>query len=344
MKRELPRYVAWINGAGKNPDGTRKKYLTFKRVGWPTRRFKCQGHLSPAFQAEYASILNGTARQTYAFLVKGLVASYYGSDRFADLKPRTQADYRKYLDRFSTNAGALDVKGIKRKHVIVWRDQLRKSDGPHYANYFVRVLRILFEYAIDIDEIPQGGNPAKGVSAIRYDKKTPKPWPKDKIEAARQARGTSDRTHLLFELLYCTGQRIGDVLRMRWTDIRGDVICVRQSKTGADLVVPLTDDLQDCLRAAERRGETILTAPGKVTPWSYRGAAQRMQQLRKEIGAEEHTIHAIRHTVASEIAAAGGTDDEGMAITGHKSRAMYAHYSAAARQEARAKAAQKRRK
>ena len=336
MKKDTPSYVVRLRGV-----------LYFKRRGWPTRRFESQ-EINDAFYAEYARILNGTAPEPKAFLVKGLVTSYYKSTKFDQLKPRTKQDYTKYLSRFERNAGEHKVASIQTKHVIAWRDQLAKSDGAHYANYFVRVLRILFKYAGQIGEMPGGFNPAVGVEAVRYQKAKPLPWPKEKIEALRAARPASDRTRLLFELLYCTGQRVGDALKMRWSDIRGDKITVTQGKTGAELSIPITDDLRECLRHADRSAETILSKnmskTKKAGPWAYRSASQAMMTLREEIGAEEYTIHAIRHTVASEIAAGDGDDSEVMSITGHTTSGMVRHYAGRARQQARAEKAQKRRK
>lgn len=334
MKDENPRYVVWLPGKGG------KKERWFKRRGWKSRKFKNQ-ELGPAFYAEYTTILNGVAPQPKAFLIHGLIDAYYRSTKFTTLKPRTQQDYIKFLNRLDANAAKVAVRSIERKHAIAWRDQLAVAETPHYANYFTRVLSVLLEYAIDIGELTE--NPAKGIKAVKYEKQAREPWPKHLIEAARKARLPRDRTRLLFELLYCSGQRVGDVLQMKWTDIRGNSLCVSQNKTGAALVIPITDDLQACLRHAERRGETILTAHRKDTPWSYRGAAGAMMKLRREIGAENYDIHAIRHTVASELGAVTD-DDEGMSITGHATKAMFAHYAGKARQIERAKKAQKKRK
>lgn len=336
MKRDLPAYVTNLRGV-----------LYFRRRGWPTHRFKAT-EVGPDFHAEYARILNGTAPKPKAYLVKGLIDAYYRSSKFEDLKPRTKKDYRKFLNRFEKNAGDIEVRAIKRKNVIAWRDQLSKSDGAHYTNYFVRVLRVLFSYAQDIDELPLSENPAKGVTAVKYARKKPLPWPKDMVAAVRKARGYDDRTRLLFEMLYCTGQRIGDVLTMRWTDLRGEAIDVSQGKTGTELLLPLTDELKECLRRADRASKFILakdmTKTKEPGPWAYRGAAGAMMKLRKEIGAEAYNIHSIRHTVASEIAAGDGDDDEIAAVTGHTTKGMVAHYAGAARQKVRAEKAQKRRK
>lgn len=331
MKKDTPAYVVRLRGV-----------LYFKRRGWPTRKFEAQ-EIGPEFHSEYARILNGTAPQPKAFLVVGLITSYYKSTKFQSLKPRTQRDYIQFLSRFERNAGTIEVRSIKRKNVIAWVDALAKAESPHYANYFKRVLRLLMEYAIDIGELEPGQNPAVKVPDVKYEKQKPKPWPKELVEAVRQTLPYSDRTRLLFELLYCTGQRVGDVLKMKWADVRGDAIEVWQGKTGAELLVPLTDHLRECLRQADRRGETILCAHRKTNPWSYRGAADAMMKLRKAIGAEAYNIHAIRHTVASEIAAGDGDDSEVMAITGHTTSGMVKHYAGAARQKVRAEKAQKRR-
>lgn len=53
-----------------------------------------------------------------------------------------------------------------------------------------------------------------------------------------------------------------------------------------------------------------------------------------------HTIHAIRHTIASEIGASGD-DADVMAITGHTTSVMVQHYAGAAPQRARAEKVQK---
>jgi integrase len=76
---------------------------------------------------------------------------------------------------------------------------------------------------------------------------------------------------------------------------------------------------------------------------SYRAASDAVMKVRKKIGAEAYDIHALRHTAAHELAEAGCTDAEIMAITGHKSEASVRRYSAASAQRRRALEAQKKR-
>ena len=68
-----------------------------------------------------------------------------------------------------------------------------------------------------------------------------------------------------------------------------------------------------------------------------------IMKVRKAIDAEGFDIHALRHTAAHELAAAGCSDELIQSITGHSSAAMVKHYSHFSRQRSRAKEAQSRR-
>ena len=101
----------------------------------------------------------------------------------------------------------------------------------------------------------------------------------------------------------------------------------------------VTPQLAAVLAQAPRAGLFILSQPDSQ-PVSYRAAAFAVMKVRKEIGAEDYDIHALRHTTASELAALGLSDELIMAVTGHTSRASVVRYAGAARQKARAKTAQ----
>ncbi|SEB61032.1 tyrosine recombinase XerC [Rhodobacter sp. 24-YEA-8] len=222
MKRALPAHVY------QKPKG-----LYFQRRGWKTVKINSVPG-TKEFALEYAAILNGAlvAPQTAAGRTfAALIQSYHASPRYKGLAPRTARDYDKVLVWIKSKLGALDVAGMQRKDVIRARDA--NAETVRFANYIVQVLRILFEHGID-----QGwreDNPAKGVSLLKSGAPPREAWPQDMIDAYR-AKATG-RALLIFELALGTGQRIGDVLKMRWSDIEGDGINVTQGKTGARLWV-----------------------------------------------------------------------------------------------------------
>ncbi|MHA7852239.1 tyrosine-type recombinase/integrase [Roseovarius sp.] len=286
-----------------------------------------------ALHLERERLLNQPAPVQPGRDMAAVIRHYVASDKYRNLKPRTAADYDKINTFLRDKIGSIEPKHIERRHVIAWRDAWAKSATPHSANYRLRILRLLLEHAIDMGLLPTDGNPAKGVREYRYERQKRAPWPQDKIAAFRAA--ATGRELLLFELCLGTGQRIGDVLRMKWGDIEGDGIKLRQGKTGKALWVPFTGPLRAALDDAPRRSVFILTNHRATGPWSYRGASQAVRAIREAIGAEAHDIHSLRYSAASELALAGADDETIAAVTG-QSLAMVAHYTATVRQKVRA--------
>lgn len=327
MKRDLPAHVY------RKPKG-----IYFQRRGWQSVKIQSAPG-TKEFALEYAAILNGALPAPVATgrTFTALIQSYVRSPRYRSLAPRTARDYDKVLEWAKAKLGTLPVDRMQRKDVIRARDA--NADTLRFANYIVQVIRILFEHAID-----QGwrqDNPAKGVSLLKSERAGREPWPPEKIEAFRAA--ATGRTRLIFELALGSGQRIGDVLKMRWSDVEGDGINVTQGKTGAKLWVPFTPHLRAVLAETQKVGPTIC-AWGIGKPTSYRGAADLIMAVRIKVGAEAYDIHSLRYAAASELAALGCSDELIQAVTGHATSAMVRKYAGAARQRTRAIEAQKLRK
>ncbi|KAJ8135578.1 hypothetical protein OY671_011209, partial [Metschnikowia pulcherrima] len=97
--------------------------------------------------------------------------------------------------------------------------------------------------------------PTKDIDHAKTDEH--QPWPEAVSNAALVAEDS--RVRLAVHFLYYTGQRIGDVCRMRWSDITNGFSSVTQQKTGKSSEIPLHRDLQAELAATPRKGSTILT-------------------------------------------------------------------------------------
>ena len=144
------------------------------------------------------------------------------------------------------------------------------------------------------------------------------------------------------ELCVGTGQRIGDVLEMRWSDLQGGAVFVKQNKTSKELWIPILSELQTALDAASRHSVFLLTNERGTNRWSYRGASQAVLNARKQIGALDFDIHSWRYNAACELLEAGCDDDLIAAVTG-QSPAMVSHYTKQVRQRIRAQQAQQMR-
>ncbi|KAE9627957.1 tyrosine-type recombinase/integrase [Parasedimentitalea maritima] len=326
MKRDLPAHVY-----------DKKGILYFQRRGYKSARIASRPG-SKEFALEYAALLNGAqpappSGKTFS----SLVTSYERSQRYRNLAPRTARDYDKVLAWVRKKLGPLPVDRMRRKDLIRARDA--NAEAVRFANYIVQVVRILLEHAIDIGW--RDDNPAKGVSLLKSETPARQSWPPEKIDAFREHAG--GRALLIFELCLGTGQRIGDVLKMRWSDIESDGINVTQGKTGTVLWVPFTAPLSTLISKTPKVGPTIC-AWGRGKPSSYRSAHELVMNVRKQIGAETYDLHGLRYAAAAELASLGCSDELIMAVTGHQTRAMVARYAGSARQVSRAKEAQKLRK
>jgi integrase len=324
-KRELPKHVY-----------RQRNGLYFQRRGWPSLKFQ-NDFGTPEFWAEYASILNGESKpsrvSTRSF--RALVANYRKSPRYRRLKPRTALDYDKYLDFFCDKMGDANPANMKRKDVIRLRDA--NAEKAYFANYSLRVLRVLMEHCVDLGW--RETNPAKGVPELKTQKTEREPWPRQLLDAYRAACPLGTRERLVMELCVGTGQRIGDVLEMRWSDIQDGAIVVQQNKTNKVLWVPILPELQAALDQASRHSVFILTNERGTNRWSYRGASQAVRKVREQIGAVDYDIHSWRYNAACELLEAGCEDDLIAAVTG-QSPAMVLHYTKKVRQKLRAIQAQ----
>lgn len=322
VKRELPRYVY--------PKGKRG-YPYFTRYGKTQRIHSEPG--TPEFWAEYALLLKGRPPAP-ARNVRRLVELYKTEGPWNEHAKNTQLSYGRHFDYFMDRMGAIDPGTIRPHHVADMRDALRAK--PTDANRKLGALSRLLAYGVQRGWMHR--NPCTEVEPLRYSKRRREPWPDDKIEAFREA--ADPETRLIFELLLGTGQRIGDVLKMRWQDLDADSIGVRQQKTDAVLRVPLIPSLRISLDTAPRHGETIVAQPNG-RPYSYQLSWKRIMDVRRSIGAEHLDIHSLRYTTACEIIELPGmTLDHVKAITGHTAAETAALYAASRMVTARAREAQ----
>jgi integrase len=331
MKRHLPAFCYERKRSGG------RVYVYFERGG-QSARIKAEPGTA-AFALEYAKLLNGVQPIPTTRDFRALVMSYHQSKRYRDLAPRTARDYDKVTAWVVEKLGPLPVAGLQRKDVI--RAQTANQDTVRFANYIVQVLRVLMEHAIDLGWRDSGTNPAKGVELLKSRTDPRQPWPAKLIEAYR-AEATG-RARLIFEVLLGTGMRPGDALKARWDDISDGGIHVVQGKTRRRIWVPLTPALRAVLAATPRRGLTIC-AQANGRPTSYRGAADLVMAVRRKIGAEAFDLYSLRHTTASELLAAGCSDEQIAAVLGHKSLRTVPIYTASGRQMERAKQAMEKRK
>ena len=318
---ELPRFVRRVKSRGR--------YYYYYQEGRECKnkpegqrvRIKAEPH-EPRFWQIVAK-LNGdpppqSARGTFAALIE----EYKKSPEYKALKPKTASEYARYLVIVEEAWGTLQVRGLKSRHVLEIRDSFAST--PAKANYLMDVLSSIIGWSIPREYIDI--NPCQSVKKLKTGKGYA-PWPWEAINLFKEhARPEMWQAAAL--ALY-TGQRQGDVLAMKWSDINNGVISVVQGKTGKAVWVPVHRDLQIELDKIERRSVFILTnSRGK--PWGTGfKASWTKQRAKPEIALIKEkglVFHGLRKSAVVFLLEAGCTDAQVSSITG-QTRQMVEHYS-----------------
>lgn len=295
---------------------------------------------SAEFMEAYAAALEDQSRQSAgnapaAGTLSALIVAYYQSYNFRKLNPRTQYVYRGILDRFRTRFGDGPAKLLKPTHI---KDILDKqADRPGATKNLLKALRQAFQYGVERGLV--NSNPAAAVTFSTGKTDGFRAWTDDDIEKFREKWPSGTRARLALALLLYTGQRRSDVVRMGRQHVKDGIITVRQQKTGASLDIPIHPELQteiDLIPAGQMM--FLQTAYGK--PMSPVGFSNWFSECARDAGLpKKSSPHGLRKAAARQLAEAGCSEREIMAITGHQSAKEVDRYTASARQKVLARAA-----
>jgi integrase len=215
-------------------------------------------------------------------------------------------------------------------HSII--DELRNT--PSAANHAVAVIRTLFRFALKRRIVSK--DPTTGAGRLKGGDGYAR-WPDAAIATFLASASPAMRLALYLGLY--TGQRLSDVIAMRWEAYDGKRIKLRQQKTGTPLVIPVHPDLRALLDPIRREAGPVLTSKTGL-PFHSRVFSRDFRDARIAAGLPEGlSFHGLRHTAASRLAEVGATAPEIQAITGHKSLKLVEHYIRQADQELQAERA-----
>ena len=264
-----------------------------------------------------------------------LIDAYQRSLEWKALSPRTREERARHLRMVRQAWGELHVSGIEPKHVLALRDSRART--PANANNLVRSLSSLLGWSV-----PRGwrqDNPCRGIRMLKIGEGYA-PWPWQAIEHfAKHAR--PDLWHAAALALF-SGQRLSDVLKVKWSDIRDGLISVQQSKTRKPLWIPIHRRLAAILEQLHRRSAYVLTNT-RERPWTLDGfkaswSAELNREIMKPLRDNRLVFHGLRKSAVVTLLEAGATDAEVSAITG-QSREMVEHYARQVNQKKLAAAA-----
>lgn len=136
------------------------------------------------------------------------------------------------------------------------------------------------------------------------------------------------------ELAALTGQRIGDVLKVRHTDVEDGYLSVVQEKTGTPVVVKLSEKAKRHF-SEEKRGFVCVDALGR--PLTYHTYRKAFNPIREMLGINK-TLHGLRVWHATSLSEEGASSLEVRQRLGHRTLAMAERYTSKVSQKSMAKA------
>lgn len=264
----------------------------------------------------------------------GLVIDYYRSPEFGNLRPNSQRVYRLVLEGLVQKHGhrlVRDLEPNKARAIIHAVGAAR----PGMANLTISILKKLMSYAIKTGL--RDTNPVVGVE--RYRQGSHHTWTDDELAAyeARWPVGTRER--LAFSLLLYTGQRVGDVSKMKLSDITNGMIKLVQEKTGAPLAIPIHPALERAMRATPTNG-LYLIGDRHGRPLSAVRLSRLVTRATATAGLPNRCKpHGLRKAILRRLAEHGATVKQIAAVSGHKTLAEVERYTRAADQAKLSRAA-----
>jgi integrase len=265
--------------------------------------------------AEYARLMEGERLGGMPALIDAALPGIL-KDRAAS----TQAQYKYAAATLKRKLRQFEPGDVDEDTVYGVQESM--DDTPNMANRVLSVLRQVFVYAVRKKIVRR--NPCTGIDRLPEEKR--KRLLSDEEWHAIHAKA-SPRLRVVMELQHLTGQRIGDVLKIRRSQLTDEGIVFEQQKTGARLTVRWSADLRATVERAKALGggPTTLTllrnrngkAPG------YRTVHQEWVAACAAAGVDDAKPNDGRAKSATATKRQG---KNAQALLGHTSPAMTARY------------------
>lgn len=258
--------------------------------------------------------------------LRWLCVEFFGSAEFEQLAPSTQRARRQVLESILTEATRPDaphrfadfpLARLVPDHIRVLRD--RKRTYPQAANIRVKVLRSLFKWALENNKGGMRVNPARDVPKLKGEGDGYHVWSEQERSQFEARHALGSKARLAYALLFHTGQRRSDIVRLGRQHVRNGNLCFTQQKNRrrkpVTLELPILSELQQVLDVSPVGDLTFLVNDyGK--PFTVAGFGNWFRERCNEAALKDCSAHGLRKAAATVAAENGATAHELMSIFG----------------------------
>lgn len=264
---------------------------------------------------EYARLVAGPNGGALADLVRRALA-----DMKLTVAPSTFKHYTICANRVLEAFEEFAPEQIKPHHVARFLDDNKGT--PSMANLLRSFLKGMFARAVRWGVVE--ANPVRDIGQFKT-KKRDRYITAGEYQAIREA--ATPTLKCLMDIAYITGQRMGDVMKLRYSDITEAGVYVKQQKTGARILISMTPDLDAAIQQARAIHQSVkgLTLLHKRdgTPLAYGTIYHQWRAACAAAGVEDAHFHDIRAASATD-AKAQGLDSK--TLLGHTTESSHNRY------------------
>lgn len=243
----------------------------------------------------------------------------YEAECLSSLAPRTARDYRRHLGHLRARFGDRIAADLKPKDFGPFLNERAGKRGQVQRVRQLAVLSAAFTQAVSFWYVLERN--------VLRDVKRPKRPPRDRLIADSEFEAVRSqaplRVQLMMDLALRLGQRQGDLLDLKWSDIRDGEVHVYQGKTGKRLAIAITPELKRIFGKCwmlPNRDEYVITrrCGGRYTSEGFRALWQRTINAYCRRGGIRFTFHDIRALCATKCS----TPETAMKLLGHTNISM----------------------
>lgn len=279
--------------------------------------------------------------------IAAMIEAYQASPKYQKLAPNTRREYDRHMKNLRAAIGQFQPDAVRPSDVAGMRDAM--GDTPAKANAYVKSISALYKFGRERGFATH--NPASGIEKLEIGEYLP--WPQWAWELA-MARFREEIRIALWLGRY-TGQRLGDCLKMKLSDLVTDEDAVEgleitQQKTKKQLFVPIFAELRPTIAEARKRGRIYIVSRPDGRPftvdqfhamWGREMAKESEKEGLARIRAAGLSFHGLRKEFVVDGSHRDLTPHQIGSLTGQTIQTVQ-HYSRGASQKRLAKEAVKK--
>ena len=296
----------------KEADGTWSSSFHYNDWTGANKRKHKRGFKTKREASDFERQFKLVARADMSMKIKDFIKIYF-SDKENELKERSKKNKRYMMDAYVANYfGEKAINEITAADIISWQNDIQKKNNfsDSYLRMIQNQLTALFSHAEKIYGLKD--NPCKKVKKMgSFDSRSLNFWTIEEYEAfiATFEEGTQHR--LMFDILFWTGMREGELLALTKNDIDVAQQTVRINKTyyrinGEDIItVPKTknsvrtiDLPQFLVKEIKDYYLKLYRFPNdeRLFPNTAKALQALMKRHIKKSGVKEIRVHDLRHS------------------------------------------------